>query len=230
MQTVFFYFDDSGVLHNNAPCQFFVYAGLSFISNEGKEHSKRLYRDISNKIKNHLNIEGELKSAGLEVKYKASLYRSIKNIDSVGVSVDISRVYDRILSNKKSIHRYKDYVLKRAVKHQIQYYLNQGILKQDEDIKIIINIDEQATATDGFYGLRDSIFEELKKGIANFDYGKFYDPIFSKNVIVEVHYCNSSCNHLIQASDVLANRIWTSYIINNRNLRIIPNHRCIHLP
>lgn len=230
MQTVYFYFDDSGVLHNNAPCNYFVYAGLSFIDHKEKEKSKRLYKNISNKIKESLEVEGELKSAGLAPKHKSSLYRSIKNIDSIGVSVDISRVYNSILSNKKSIHRYKDYVLKMAVKKQIKYYIDNGLINANEDVKIIVNIDEQATATDGFYGLRDSIFEELKKGIVNFDYGKFHEPIFSEMVEIEVNYCDSSCNHLIQASDVLANRIWSSYRTNNKTLRSIPNHRCIHLP
>lgn len=230
MQTVYFYFDDSGVLHNNAPCNYFVYAGLSFVDYKDMEKSKRLYRNISSQIKESLDIDGELKSAGLARNHKSSLYRSIKNIDSVGVSVDISRVYANILSNKKSIHRYKDFVLKMAVKRQIKYYIESGIINSNEDVKIIVNIDEQATATDGFYGLRDSIYEELKKGIINFDYGKFHEPVFSKEVKVEVNYCDSACNFLIQASDVLANRIWCSYKSDTRSLRAIPNHRCIHLP
>ncbi len=91
-------------------------------------------------------------------------------------------------------------------------------------------MDEQATATDGFYSLKDSIFEELKKGIVNFDYGKFHEPLFTGKVKVNVSYCNSANNYLIQASDILANRLWTSFIKENKELRKIPNHRCLRLP
>lgn len=230
MQEVYFYFDDSGVLHKNAPGDFFVYAGLSYIGADEKSHSKRRYKSINKKIRTGLGVTGELKSAGLDIKHKNSLYRTIKNVDSIGVSVDISKVYANILSSKKSIHRYKDYVLKMAVKRQLRYYLKEGLLDANEDIHVCINIDEQATATDGFYGLKDSVFEELKKGIVNFDYSKFHAPLFNSEVVVEVHYCNSANNLLIQASDVLANRIWCSFTFRNSDLRAIPNHRCIHLP
>ena len=36
MQKVYFYFDDSGVLHKNDPNRYFVYAGLFFLDNNSK--------------------------------------------------------------------------------------------------------------------------------------------------------------------------------------------------
>ncbi|BDR55500.1 hypothetical protein [Xylocopilactobacillus apis] len=44
MKKVWFFIDDSGVLHHNAPNDIFVYAGYSFINNEKK---KTLNVDIS---------------------------------------------------------------------------------------------------------------------------------------------------------------------------------------
>lgn len=75
--------------------------------------------------------------------------------------MEIKQVYASILSNKKAICRYKDYVLKRCVKAKLQELIKKGILKDDEDITIEVNIDEQLTATNGYYSLRDSIKEEL---------------------------------------------------------------------
>lgn len=40
MQEIFMFFDDSGVLHRNAPNKFFVYAGYSFIGCDSKIKQK----------------------------------------------------------------------------------------------------------------------------------------------------------------------------------------------
>lgn len=230
MQKVYFYFDDSGVLHKNANNKYFIYAGYAFLSVEPKEKATRKYRAVHHDIKTSLQIDGELKACILERKHKRALYNVMKNEYSFSVAVDTNRVYDSILSSKKSIHRYKDYILKRTVKDQLKHFIREELISADEDICIVVNVDEQATATDGFYQLEESIFEELKKGIHNFDYGTFHTPLFNANVSVNVQYCDSSKYYLIQASDILANRIWTSYITGKRELRDIPNHLFLHSP
>lgn len=93
-----------------------------------------------------------------------------------------------------------------------------------------IFVDEQNTATNGIYGLGDSVKEELAKGIMNFNYGTFYKPILHGRLFVDVTYCDSSKDYLIQACDILANRIWTSYYVRNENLRILTNHTSLILP
>lgn len=87
-----------------------------FSDREEMEAAKRKYIHANKMLKNSLNRADELKAATLLPKQKRSLYNSIKKYDSVAVVVDISRVYDYILSDKKSICRYKDYILKRCVK------------------------------------------------------------------------------------------------------------------
>ena len=108
--------------------------------------------------------------------------------------------------------------------------ITDGLISKDEEIVISIYIDEQLTATDGYYDLRDSIKEELQYGIVNFDYGIRHPHLFEADVIVNIKYCNSSRNYMIQASDILANRIWTSYRSQNRKLRQIDNHMTLTLP
>ncbi|HAP3748789.1 TPA: DUF3800 domain-containing protein [Enterococcus faecalis] len=230
MQKVYFYFDDSGVLHRNSNNRYFVYAGLVFIGNETKENAKRKYRAVNSKIKKSLGRQDELKACNLKRQHKHSLYRVLKNEESAGLTVDINRVSDRILYEKKAIHRYKDYVLKILVKRKLEQFIKEDKISKNEDIEIFIFVDEQPTSSNGFYGLRESIYEELHNGISNYNYGTFYPPIFSKGVSVNIEYCNSANNYLIQASDILANRIWTSFKVENENLRMIPNHLCLHLP
>lgn len=154
----------------------------------------------------------------------------MKNEESVGLTVDISRVHNSILDDKKSIHRYKDYVLKRLVKNKMNDLIGRGLVDPYQDIKLRICVDEQGTATNGIYNFKESVYEELKTGISNFNYGTFYEPIVFGNFEIGVEYCDSKNNYLIQASDILANRIWVSFKIGDRGMRNIPNHMCLKLP
>lgn len=230
MQKIFIYVDDSGVLHSNAKNKYFVYAGYSFIGSDIKDAAKRRYIGMLKTIKKAIGVQGEVKASRLIPKYKAKLYRTMSRENSFAVSVKIHNLKDSILNNKNSIHRYKDYALKRVIKEQIKSYIGEGKINPDEPVKIILELDEQATATNGVYNLKESIYEELVVGIHNFDYGIFYGPILEQ-LEIDVHFCDSSCDYLIQACDILANRIWTSYIdTNKKHLRKLRNHIWLHLP
>ena len=206
-QEVIFFFDDSGVLHKNELSGYFVYAGYVFTNRNELDSAKRKYIHANKMLKNALCVSTELKASNLVPKHKRSLYNSVKDYRSVAAVVEISRLYDYVIENKKSICRYKDYILKRCIKNELELMITDGILSKNEDITISIYIDEQLTATNGYYDLRDSIKEELKHGIINFNYGISYPNVFDANVEVIIHYCDSSTNYMIQASDILANRI-----------------------
>lgn len=229
-QNVYFFFDDSGVLHKNESSGFFVYAGYVFTGRKDVDNAKRKYIAANKKIKQATRIDSELKAAVLSNQYKRSLFNSIRNYDSVSVAVEICRVYDYILDDKKSRCRYKDYILKRCVKRKLLHLINNGVLNSHDDINLWINIDEQLTATNGYYDLRDSIREELQHGIKNFDYGFTHEKVFHGKVTVDIKYCESKTNYLIQASDIIANRIWTSYRLDKPELRDISNHLALTFP
>ena len=226
-QSVFFFFDDSGTLHKKERSGFFVYAGYVFSSRVALDVAKRKYIHANKAIKKATGRNNELKAAGLEAKYKRSLFNSVREFESLSAAVEIKRVYDYILADKKSICRYKDYVLKICIKNKLQDLIRKGILHRDDDIDIFVYIDEQLTATNGYYDLRDSIREELRHGIVNFNYGVVHPNVFTRNVNVYIEYCESKSNYLIQASDIIANRIWTSYQVHNPHLREIPNHTAL---
>ena len=227
---IFFFFDDSGTLHKNEPSGFFIYAGYVFSSREDLETAKRKYIHANREIKKATGKTGELKAAVLDATHKRALFNSVRKFDSLSATVDIKRVYDYILADKKSICRYKDYVLKRIIKNKLQDLIRKRVLCREDDIDLFIYIDEQLTATNGYYDLRDSIKEELQHGIVNFNYGVIHPNIFSGNVNVYIEYCESRNNYLIQASDIIANRIWTSYRVDNPKLRDIPNHTALTFP
>lgn len=230
MQEIIFFFDDSGVLHKKEASGYFVYAGYVFTDREELLSAKRKYVNANKQLKEKLGRKDELKAAKLEAKHRRSLLNCVKQFDSVAVAVNIKKVYDYILADKKSICRYKDYIIKRCVKNKLKRLIANGRIRSDADIAISIYMDEQLTATNGYYDLRDSIREELKYGIVNFDYGTRHESLFEQNVVVNIFYCDSSKNYMIQASDILANRIWTSFKCNKPNLRHIENHITLTFP
>ena len=162
---IFFFFDDSGVLHKNEQSGYFVYAGYVFLGRENLDSAKRKYIHANKEIKKATGMSGELKAAGLKPKYKRSLFNSVKAYESLSVAVNISKVYDHILAEKKSICRYKDYILKICIKAKLVEFIERGALSASDDVDIFVYIDEQLTATNGYYDLRDSIREELQYGI-----------------------------------------------------------------
>lgn len=230
LQEVIFFFDDSGVLTKKESSGYFVYAGYVFTSRNTLNTARRKYIHANKALKKALGRNDELKAASLTTNHKRALFNAVREYESVSVTVDISQVYNHILAEKKSICRYKDYALKRCIKNKLKALIADGIISKTEKIKLHIYIDEQLTATNGYYDLKDSIKEELQYGIINFDYGVKHQNLFDSNVEVVIQYCDSRENYMIQASDILANRIWNSYRTKNRNLRSIDNHIALTLP
>ena len=207
-----------------------MYAGYAFLDRKEVDDANRKYLGMNRQLKEALGTSMELKASVLSAKHKRSLYNVLREYNSVSVAVDISKIYDRILCDKRSICRYKDFILKRVIKRQVQAFVDSKTLSPDDDVTIKINIDEQLTASDGRYSLGESVAEELSRGIYNFDYGVQHPRVLEGKVNVSVRYCNSKNNYLIQASDILANRIWTSYCVQNASLRKIPKHTSLALP
>ncbi|MDY2987982.1 MAG: DUF3800 domain-containing protein [Peptoniphilus sp.] len=230
MQEIFIFVDDSGTLHKNSNNDYFIYAGYLFLDKDKKEDAKRQYKSLNRRIANELQRNDELKGCNLTPKHKRALFNVMRNEYSFHVAVKISNIYTYILENKKSIVRYKDYIIKRILKYSINELIKKEKINPYEDLKINIGIDEQLTSTNGFYTLKDSVYEELKTGITNYDYGTFHKPIVFGELEVCVYYCDSKSNYLIQASDILANRIFVSYRDNRQNLRKINRHFILTLP
>lgn len=227
MKTIYMYFDDSGVFHKKE--RYFVYGGYVFFSKEERDKARREYRTLSDKIKAKLECD-EVKSYGLKAKHKRSLNNVMKKYESLSVCINIRDIKEYILADKRSIHRFKDYALKRCIKAKFIQLIRDGLVNPDEDIHLIVNVDEQPTSTDGFYDLRSSIKEELRYGVGNFNYAVFHPPILNGDFEVDVYFRDSKNDYLIQAADILANSIWCSHKFKNPNLRNKLNHFYLQLP
>lgn len=216
--------DDSGVFHRNEASGYFVYGGYVFFGDE-KDHAKRQYHALVDKIKKKIHQNGELKAAFIqERKHKRALISVLSQYQKISLSIQISRVKDSILDDPSARTRYKDWAIKMLIKKVFKYFISEKIINPNEDIDLEINLDEQATKSNGLYSLKDGIYEEFCHGTNNFDYGITFEPILYGNLNLSVRYCDSKNNYLVQAADILANRIWNSYKVQNESLRNLENH------
>lgn len=211
MQNLIIFVDDSGTLHKNSPHDYFIYAGYIFCNKEEKDKARREYKSLNKRIAKEFTDLDELKGSNLPSKNKRALYNVMRGYESFSASVNIGKVYEPMKTDKKSIVRYKDYVLKLTIKNKINKLIEDKKIDPHLDTKIEIYVDEQLTCTDGFYSLESSIFEEFKYGIVNFSYNVKFNPIFFGQLEVKANFCDSKTNYLVQASDILANRIFSAY-------------------
>ena len=81
--------------------------------------------------------------------------------------INNDKVYLNIKNDRASRGRFLDYSLKLLIKQTVKGLIKENRINPDNPIRLVINIDEQTTKTNGYYNLRDGILEELKYGINN---------------------------------------------------------------
>lgn len=233
-QYLYINMDDSGQLVKNSPNELvFVYGGVYFLSLEEQENFTRQYRAIVNSIKpdyckafqrnNTLNKQHclyhnyrncmykcpELKSSMLERADRRRLLNFIKKYNT-SVAVVTNNNLRIPIEDKATKGRYKDYVTKLEVKRIVQNLISQNRINPNKHLKIILNMDEQPTISNGYYELDKSIKEELQFGISNYDYGITFKPIV-KSVDIKTSYKDSYYYLPVQAADLLVGEVRHRY-------------------
>lgn len=113
-----------------------------------------------------------------------------------------------ILYSKDSKGRYRDYVIKLLIKDIVIDLIKRKIIDPYKPVTLIVNMDQESAKTNGRYKLDEGIYEELVKGIINFNYGFKTSPILFGGLNVKIYTQNSKDSIIIQASDIIANNIW----------------------
>lgn len=225
-QTIYINIDDSGKLVNSEKVS--IYAGLVFTSKEEKDKFITQYRSIVTDIKCKYCIKEistcksnkscpELKHNMLKPKHNRQLMNYIKRYSVLFCVINNDKVYPNIKSNTASRGRFLDYSLKLLIKQTIKGLIKENRINPDLPIKLVVNIDEQTTKTNGYYNLKDGIIEELKYGIYNYNYGFYNTPIVNSELEVDVCYQKSEKSYLIQASDLIAGTVRRLYLNNIEN-------------
>lgn len=230
-QIIYINMDDSGVLvKGKMGDPIFVYGGIIFLSKDEKDEFIRQYSALVKTIKSKYckyfksdsNIDTnfclthtqknckyicpELKSSLISPSDKRRFLNLIKNYYCSVAIVDNNKLYDSITKDKASKGRFKDYVVRRLVKEIISQLISENQIDPDNPVKLILNLDEQSTKSNGYYDLKSGIIEELQYGIINYNYGTFFNPILT-NVEVEIYHQDSYNSLCVQAADLIVGEI-----------------------
>ncbi|MBQ6655373.1 MAG: DUF3800 domain-containing protein [Erysipelotrichaceae bacterium] len=204
---LYIYSDESGVF-DKVHYDYFVFAGIIIAGNEDKDMWSRKYAAAERSI----NVGGkygnrELKASKISVKDKNKLFRSLNQCHKFAVVIHQDELMDKLYEIKKEKQRYLDYVYKMIVEEAIYDLSDRGIIDINDIERIIFNVDEHATATNGQYELHETLEREFILGTFNYDYTRYYPPILPKGKVTEVNWCNSANKLLIRAADIIANKV-----------------------
>lgn len=224
-QDVYINLDDSGKLcKNESLC---VYSGIIFLSKKEKDKFITQYRSIINSIKCKYCKSGicnklcpEIKNTNIKNTDKRRVLNYIKKYHTTSLVINNDKVYKYIINNKSARGRFVDYSIKRMIKEIIRLLILNKYINPYKKINIILNIDEQTTKSNGYYNLKESIIEELRYGISNFNYASKITPIIHSDINIKLSYQDSKKSYVIQASDLLAGTIRRIILDNNEH---IPN-------
>lgn len=206
---IFVYSDESGVF-DKAHNDYFVFGGIIFLSRESRDRCARLYSHAEHivKVSAHIPNQEEAKAACLPNQYKSKLFRALNNQHRFGVIIKQNAVLNEIFSSKKDKQRYLDFAYKIAVKRMLEKLIKQGEIQKDLVENITFFVDQHTTATNGRYELQQALEQELKSGTYNYNYDRFFPPVFTNLKSLNVQFCNSSKNYLIRAADIISNKIF----------------------
>lgn len=204
---IYVYSDESGVF-DKAHNDIFVFGGIVFLSKEDKEVETRKYSNVERVIRKNGNYKSELKASTVSIKDKQKLYRSLNGCYKFGAVIDQQRVLAPIWEDKKDKQRYLDYAYKIGVKRLFQRLIQDGVIDPHSVRCLYFNIDEHTTATNGKYELRESLEQEFKRGVYNYENNWRIPPIFTDLQHVGLTHCNSETARMIRAADIIANNIY----------------------
>lgn len=79
--------------------------------------------------------------------------------------------------------------------------------RTNKPIRLIINIDQQSTKSNGYYNLHDGFIEALRYGSVNFNYSALIKPIIYSDLDILISYQDSGKSYIVQVADLLAGTI-----------------------
>lgn len=211
---IYVYSDESGVfdhIHNI----YYVFGGLILLGKNEKDSCERKYKKAEASISHNYAPGTELKASVISPAERSKLFRSVNHYNKFGAVITQADVNKEIFNNKKSKQRFLDFAYKRGVKNALQQMMNLGLFLPSDVDNMYFYIDEHTTATDGRYELREGLLQEFKEGTFNYNFQKFFEPIFPDIHTLNLQYCNSAKKTLVRTADIIANRIYHEVLKGN---------------
>ncbi len=216
MSCIYIYSDESGTF-DYKHCKYFVYGGVVFLSKKEKNLATREYLSIEREIRKRKerfnNPEEEIKASKLNNASKRRLLGVYKRCICYPFAIVIHspslKQKENIAKSTKTKQRYLDWAYKIGIKKVLEELINKGEINPNSDNQIRFFMDEHQSATDGRYELQEALDAELNIGTFNYDWMKFYGPIFpNKRAQIICEFCDSKTNVMIRLADIIANYAW----------------------
>lgn len=223
---IFIYSDESGVFDKEHH-DLYVFGGLIFLDRSSRDSENRRYLHAERAIRKANGYRGEIKASTVSGQDKWKLFRSLNACYKFAVVIREDLILDSIFKSKKDKQRYLDYAYKIAIKRALKDLINRKMIDPDEVEGIYFFVDEHTTATNGRYELREGLEQELKLGTYNWNYNRFFEPLFPLVQTIDMKFCNSEKYPLIRAADIVANRVWNT--AKRRDYGKIRNFKNLHL-
>ena len=226
VQEIYINLDDSGKLTPKETIS--AYGGLVFLSKKEKDKFITQYRSIINSIKCGYCKNGkkcdkkcnklcpEIKNTNIKPSDKRRIMNYVKKYYIVALVIKNDEVYEHIKSSKAAKGRFVDYAIRRMIKDMVNSLIKCNSINPNRPLRLIINIDQQTTKSNGYYNLHDGLIEELKYGIVNYNYSAKIDPIIYSDLEIRITYQDSNKSYVVQAADLLAGTIRKT-ALDNRN-------------
>ena len=223
---LFVFSDESGVFdrqHNDI----YVFAGLILLSSESKEEWSRKYSAAERRIRisGKYRRDQELKASLVTNSEKLDLYKSLNGCHKFAVVIRQQKLLGSIFESKKDKQRYLDYAYKIGVRRALERLVDEGLVNPSEVENMYFFVDEHTTATNGRYELKEALEREFKNGTYNYNWDKFFPPLFTSINTVNLEYCNSATKLLVRAADVVANRVF--YLARNSMLSSLADSKVL---
>lgn len=226
MSTLYIFSDESGVL--DIKKDVYIFSGILFLDKKKMDNANRLFKSIESQIKIKNKISGEMKGSALRFQDKKRIIKAMNNFSfPFFVKINIQKLNKNLFNHKKTKQRYLDYAYKIGIKKILLYLNKTGNLKLEEIKEINIFMDQHTTATNGKYELKESILQEFKIGIFNYNSNIFYEPFCENLNNVNLNYCDSNKKSLIRVADVFANYLFQC---SNRNIQTFCKFFICELP
>ena len=127
----------------------------------------------------------------------------IKKYYVVALVINNNNVYGHIKESKAARGRFVDYAIRRMIKEIVESLIKLKNIDPNTPIKLIINIDQQSTKSNGYYNLHDGLVEELKYGIVNFNYSTKINPIVFSNLEIKESVFYDQKHYIITEKKIL---------------------------
>ena len=170
----------------------------------------KYFKNKNNCYKNCIEIKGTTK---IKPSDNRRLFNLLKKQNNFGVFINNKMVRESIINDKASRCRFCDYAQKRIIKEIVLYSIRNNIIKPNQPLNLYIKSDECKTKSNGYYNLKDSIYEELVNGIINYDYSKFHEPILSNSLNVSLRIYDSKKHFGIQCADIISHYLHHQYYL-----------------